>query len=124
VTWDEALSYADIINDVASEWAFRCKDASIKDDLIQTLYVDLVAKVKTDNARDKIAYVRGACWKRAEKFVNSKKFGIPRDKVSLDMLETRGWQIDEDRIVRKPDRFRLGHLDESALDNPTDCYDE
>lgn len=99
VTWEEALGFASIVEDIASEWAYRCKDESLRDDIAQTLYIGLVEKVDPRRAKKDVrVYVRAACWKMAEKFCNSRN-GVWKH-VSLDSLGMGNLQIDEEGELR------------------------
>lgn len=111
MTWDEALTYDSIVKDVARNWAIRCGDESLEDDIYQHIYMMLVLKVNTDNAQDKQTYVKSAAWRIAYKFV--KRYGVSKH-LSLDAIEANGFQVDENRQVRLPDytlRFESNYDD-------------
>lgn len=106
MTWEEALTYDSLIKDVAHEWAHRINDPSLEGDIVNHLYIRLVKKVKTDNARDKTQYVRAALWKQAEKFVRSHhNHHKRRNHLRLDKLIAQGVQIDTQGNVYWPDSF-------------------
>lgn len=101
MTWEEALEYDHLVQDVAREWAHRVYDPSLKDDLVNHLYIRLVKKVKTDNAQNKTQYVRAALWKQAEKFMRSRN-NRPWTHQSLDTLISQGVQIDTKGNIYSP----------------------
>lgn len=97
MTWEEALTYSDLVDEVAAEWAHRIGDRSLKEDIAQEIYIGLVEGVDSSRAKGSVrTYVRSACWKIARDYLTyGNQVNFERDMVSLQSI-LKKYQVDDD----------------------------
>jgi hypothetical protein len=106
--WEDAMSFEDVVESVAKEWADRVREPEIYEDLKHDLLIALVTSVTLDTVTgSRRNYVRGACWKIAHTMLLSPAAIAARSKVQLEGLVARhGVQISEHRELIWPSTYR------------------
>jgi DNA-directed RNA polymerase specialized sigma24 family protein len=113
MTWEEALSFSDIVTEVAKFWGKRLNDESITEDLYQELMIGLVQEIDLSRVNKNVkGYVKSCAWNMAFTFIKAhKKIYSKCDSLEV-YLEEFHFQLDQDGNFRHPERRNSKALEE------------